>query len=176
MLVLLYGGSACGKSAMAEDICVGFGGERLYIATMRPWGNDAQERIARHRTLRADKGFDTLEHYQTLQTLPLSKHYNTLLLECVGNLTANILFEGQIPPHQVIDEVLDGTKWLLRQVPHLVYVTNDIFSDGIAYPEETSLYQRCIAQINRELAQLADVVAEVVCGLAIYHKGGGLLP
>jgi adenosylcobinamide kinase/adenosylcobinamide-phosphate guanylyltransferase len=176
VLALLYGGSACGKSAMAEDICTGLGGKTLYVATMRPWGNDAQERIARHRALRADKGFDTLEHYQALQNLHLSKQYDTLLLECVGNLVANTLFEDQKPPHQVVDEVLKGTVFLLERVPHLVFVTNDIFSDGVVYPKETSLYQSCIGQINQELSQLADVVMEVVCGLAIYHKGGGVLP
>ncbi len=176
MLVLLYGGSACGKSAMAEDVCSNLGGEVLYVATMRPWGTDAKERIARHRSLRADKGFDTLEHYESLQSLHLSKTYHALLLECVGNLVANALFEGHGDPRLFPDEVLAGTERLLKQVPHLVFVTNDIFSDGVAYPKETSLYQNCIAQTNRWLARRADVVVEVVCGLPIYHKGGGLLP
>ena len=55
MKILVTGGSASGKSAVAEELCVKLGKQTAYIATMQPFGKDAAYRIDRHRKLRAGK-------------------------------------------------------------------------------------------------------------------------
>ena len=59
MNILVYGGSASGKSAYAENEARRFSkqdGDLIYIATMLPSGVEAKQRIARHRDMRAGKG------------------------------------------------------------------------------------------------------------------------
>ena len=62
MLLYIAGGAGSGKSSFAESQIVRSGlPNPLYIATMEPFGPEAEARIARHRALRAGKGFTTVE-------------------------------------------------------------------------------------------------------------------
>lgn len=63
-------------------------------------------------------------------------------------------------------------KNLLSQAKHVVIVTNEIFSDGILYEEESEQYKKELGQINQKLAEMAEEVVEVVYGIPVWHKGG----
>ena len=54
----------------------------------------------------------------------------------------------------------------------LVLVTNDIFSDGVVYPDMTQEYIRLLSRVNRAAAMMADQVIEVVYSIPLYIKGG----
>ena len=87
--MMVTGGSGSGKSEFAESLVTGLAdGPNLYIATMFPFDEECHKRIARHREMRKDKGFDTLECYTGLKHADVSG-YHTVLLECMSNLTAN---------------------------------------------------------------------------------------
>ena len=60
MITLITGGSKCGKSSLAERIICGFSGKKFYIATMKPYGDEAFQAIERHREMRKGKGFKTI--------------------------------------------------------------------------------------------------------------------
>lgn len=95
MLTLVSGGSASGKSEFAESLVVNSGCEnRWYLATMLPYDEECHRRIARHRQMRAKKGFETLEVPYALQQLELNEPMQSgcALLECMSNLVANELF------------------------------------------------------------------------------------
>ncbi len=94
MLILVTGGAASGKSEHAERLVCEKAQSRLYLATMQPFGKSAEARIARHRALRAGKGFATVERTLDLANLRLSQQYDGILLEDLGNLLANELFES----------------------------------------------------------------------------------
>ena len=72
------------------------------------------------------------------------------------------------------EAVLRGVDALLARCGHLTVVTNEVFSGGAAYGEDTLRYLRALAAINRLLAARADTVAEIICGLPNYLKGGPL--
>ena len=88
MLTLVIGGSASGKSEYAEQRVLSLDGARIYIATMQPYGKEAEERILKHRQMRKNKGFETIECYTGLQDLNIPPGSN-VLLEDLGNLMAN---------------------------------------------------------------------------------------
>ena len=67
---------------------------------------------------------------------------------------------------------LAGVLALAARCPHLTVVTNEVFSGGADYEGDTLSYLRALAWINRALAARADRVAEVVCGLPNWLKGG----
>lgn len=171
MLYLITGGSGSGKSEYAEQVVQKLGiRPRLYLATMYPFDEECYRRIRRHRAMRAEKGFETLECYTGLKDADVSG-YGTVLLECMSNLTANELYQENGAGDRCVEAILEGIRMIRKQCEHLVIVTNEIFSDGIEYDGETRQYQRYLAGINQELASMADVVTEVVYSIPLVHKG-----
>ena len=165
MLVLVTGGSGSGKSAFAENIAVSFGGERTYIAAMKVTDDESRRRVERHREMRAAKGFVSVERYTDIKNLDAC---GTVILECMSNLLANEMFlpEGaQAKGPNAADEVIFGVESLNKKCDNVIVVTNEIFSDGIEYDEETRRYMRALGRVNRRAAEMADAVYEVVCGL-----------
>lgn len=170
MMILLTGGSGCGKSSFAEKLCVQFPSPRWYIAAMRPFGEGSEAKIARHRILRQGKGFETFERYTDVENLVLPQR-GTALLECICNLTANEMYDDMGNVSDPYDRVMAGVAALRRQSDHLVVVTNDVGSDDGDYPESVKEYIRVMGRINASLAAQADAVAELVCGIPIVLKG-----
>ena len=189
MLHIVYGGSASGKSSYAESFAMSLQGEGrlLYIATMYPykWNTteidpETMQRIERHRAMRADKGFDTVECYRHVEHI-VAKRQDVLLLECMSNLLANEMYlepdsnagsdmaETMSPVSNTIVQALID---LSTRVQELVIVTNDVFSDGgsLTYDESTREYVKNLAEINCALAREAATVTEVVCGIPVIVK------
>lgn len=171
-MTLVSGGAASGKSELAEGIAVGFGGRLVYLATMEVWDQEDRRRVERHRALRAGKGFETVERPRDLGGVRVPAG-STVLLECLSNLTANECF-GPGGFDGAAERILAGVDRLSRQAAHVVIVTNELFSDGLDYPEETARYLSVLAGLNRALAGRADRVVEVVCGLPVFWKGESL--
>ena len=175
MIALVTGGSGSGKSAWAEALAMRLcPGEKYYIATMRAWGAEGEARVARHRALRAGKRFVTVERPLDLAGLARDPAWTgrTALLECTSNLLANEMFDPEGAGENAVPAILDGFRVLAGRTAELVIVTNEIFSDGVAYDADTARYIACLGEINRALADLADCAVEVVCGIPVALKGG----
>ena len=202
MLHIVYGGSASGKSSYAESFAMSLQGDGrlLYIATMYPykWNTteldlETMQRIERHRAMRADKGFDTVECYRHVEHI-VAKRQDVLLLECMSNLLANEMYLEQDSDDGGLAETMSEVEKagvgmsetlspvskkivqalvnLSTRVQELVIVTNDVFSDGgsLTYDESTREYVKNLAEINCALARVAETVTEVVCGIPVIVK------
>lgn len=177
MFYLVSGGSGSGKSEFAENIAVELynkekkekRGQFFYIATMQGTDSETKERIERHRTMRREKGFTTLECFTDLKHVNLPPNCS-ILLDCLSNLVANEMFSEHGVKEHIVEEVLQGVEHLLEKCNHLVIVTNEIFSDGCEYDKITKQYIRNLGILNQKLAKRADKVIEVVCGIPVYHK------
>lgn len=170
MRILLTGGSANGKSTYAEQLSVRLSGPLYYIAAMMPYGEEGERRIARHRAMRAEKGFTTIERYTDLSGIVLPKR-GTALLECICNLTANEMFEPAGAHACAADAVLRGVEALSRQCENLIVVTNDVGADGGGYDPMTMAYVRTLGEINAALSARFDRVYELCCGIPLPLKG-----
>ena len=209
MLHIVYGGSASGKSSYAESIAMSLQGDGrlLYIATMYPykWNTteidpEMMQRIERHRAMRADKGFDTVECYRHVEHI-MAKRQDVLLLECMSNLLANEMYlepdsddgglaetmsevekagvDGNASSDMaetmspVSKKIVQALVDLSTRVQDLVIVNNDVFSDGgnLTYDESTREYVKNLAEINCALAREAATVTEIVCGIPVKIKG-----
>lgn len=192
MLVFIYGGSGSGKSEFAEQyICNACGTDRdkLYIATMKESGEDGKRRIQRHRDRRRDMGFITVEKPVRPGELEDVKEY--VLLECVSNLLANEMYEtydtdgtdASDSDHDdmgdgdrastgavIVEGILNDISDIERRSRLMVVVSNDVFSDGVDYPESVREYMKALADINKSLVKAADEVYEVTAGIAIKRK------
>lgn len=170
MKILLTGGSGCGKSTFAESLVMKFPLPRWYVATMRPYGEESERKIARHRHLRADKGFETIEKQTDVGGILLPAG-GTVLLECLCNLSANEMFDEQGNMTDPFDKILHDVRQLAAQADNLILVTNDVGSDGEAYEESTMRYVETLGRLNAAFAAEFDTVYELVCGIPLLRKG-----
>ena len=170
MMILLTGGSACGKSHYAESLCLRIEEPRYYIDAMRPNEDGGDDKLARCNRPRTGEGFKIIERCTDLAGLVLPER-GTALLECICNLTANEMFDERGAQTDPCDAVLLGVDTLSRQCDTLVVVTNDVGSDNKAYSAGTRAYVRALGRINAALAGKADAVYEMVCGIPVVIKG-----
>lgn len=173
MFTLVVGGAASGKSEYAESLVLASPHRpRYYIATMEPFDEEGRKRVEKHRRMRADKEFETVECYTDLASVRLPAR-GTVLLECVGNLAANELYSpnGAGTVKGALSAITGGVDALLEQCADLVVVSNEVFTGGTDYAAGTEDYLQLVAEANRALARRADRVCEVVCGLPQYYKG-----
>ena len=150
------------------------GGPRYYLATMQVWDAECAARVAKHRAMRAQKQFATVECPQNLHLVRLPQQ-GTALLEDLGNLAAKELYRPDgscLPPKQTAEKMLAGIEAIAAQCNHLIIVSNEVFSGGADYAGETDLYLQALAMVNNAVAAKADAVCRVVCGLPVYYKGG----
>ena len=142
MLTLVLGGAASGKSEYAEALVLRCDLPRYYLATMQVWDAECASRVEKHRKMRAAKQFETLECPLHLETVHLPRR-GTALLEDLGNLTANELYD----PAGAGDAA------------------------AADYAGDTDRYLLALARVNNALAARADAVVRVVCGIPVYYKG-----
>ena len=178
MTVFISGGAKCGKSSIAQELAVKLsGGERLYyVATMIPSGAEDDERIRRHLQDRAGMGFQTVECFRDIGSI--ADREGTFLVDNITSLMQNALF----PPEKDYEMDLSAAKtcaeelaWFAANVRHAVFVSDYIYSDAERYSESTERYCKCLADADRSLARICDVVMEVCAGIPIIHKGASFL-
>lgn len=172
MLIVVTGGSGSGKSAYAEERIAASGiSKRYYMATMICKDEESRKRIQRHRSMRADKQFETVECPVDLHLVQMEPGC-AVLLECMSNLTANEMFSrpDTRSSEEIEEKIIKGIDSLLTQCDLLVVVTNEVFSDGSNYDSLTEEYLKCLGSINCRLAEIADEVVEVVYSIPIIRK------
>ncbi len=67
--------------------------------------------------------------------------------------------------------ILSDIHFLSRHASGLILVMNDVFSDGICYDADTVRFMEITGAVNKALAAEADVFAELIYGIPMYHKG-----
>ena len=146
---------------------------RVYVATMQVFGEEGRQKVARHRDLRAGKGFVTLEQTKDLEKIicDTPREQTAILLECLMNLAANEMFAGEVHDLDALEKkMVSGLIRLAEQAHTLVIVTGQVGEDGISYEKETADYIRLMGRINQAAAAMADCVIQAVCGIAVVRK------
>ena len=172
MVTLVIGGAASGKSEYAEQsLLKASEGPRVYIATLHANDAESEQRIQKHREARAGRSFRTIECYTGLDRVVLEDP-SDVLLDCMGNLLANELYDPDGAGRNAVSAILRGVDHLIPQCRNLVLVTNEVGAGGTDYEGDTLTYLKYMGELNRALAARADRVAEVAAGLPLIYKGG----
>ncbi|MCX7614499.1 MAG: bifunctional adenosylcobinamide kinase/adenosylcobinamide-phosphate guanylyltransferase [Clostridiales bacterium] len=173
MLSLVIGGAASGKSEYAESLAINYRiDRRIYLATMIPYDEECTARIARHREMRKEKGFQTVECYHSLFDVTIPKG-SVVLLECLSNLVANEMYAPNGARENTKEAIVLGVNRICKNAEHVIIVSNDVFSSGELYESETMKYCKMLSAVNRDIAEMSDKVIEVVCSMPIIHKEKG---
>jgi adenosylcobinamide kinase/adenosylcobinamide-phosphate guanylyltransferase len=173
-LIFILGGARSGKSHFAESWTRTHGKDILYVATAQAHDDDMQARIAHHRTQRPAKwhtleapietGQAIIQHLQTAS-------YDTILLDCVTFLAANVLLSmpEDTPQQHINDAVLDEIEKLLTAIEQStatwLIVSNEV---GLGVVPPTVLgghYRDALGRTNQRIAQAADQVIFMIAGL-----------
>lgn len=170
-------------------------GSLYYVATMQVYDEEGKKKVERHQKMRAGKGFLTIEQPRRLkeaakkvatERVPAGKAAagvgKTVLLECMSNLVANEMFSEENLSavmdkekiRQLSGEIINGVTALHDSCDILIIVTNQIFEDGIRYDASTMDYIRLLGDVNRQIAERAEQVVEVVAGIPIFIKKDGI--
>ena len=177
MTYFISGGAKCGKSTLAQNLTVALadGGKHYYVATMISSGKEDDDRIRRHIADRDGMGFETVECFQNiLDCLKKADSEGTFLVDSVTALLQNALFPAEKNYELDLDAAKRCSNELVAfagKVRHAVFVSDYIYSDVEAYSESTEMYRKCLADIDRRLAQICDTVVEVSAGQYIVYKG-----
>lgn len=178
MIHLVYGGSGSGKSAFAEAQVLSLGeGPRWYVATMQVYGEEGRQKVLRHQKLRAGKGFSTIEMPvigDAAADQIAAVAHGTVLVECLTNLVANQMFPedgSQVQESVVVHQMYDWFCHLCGVAKNVILVSGNVFEDGTSYGEGTVHYMNALGALNEKIAEMADRVTEVVCGIPLTIKG-----
>lgn len=180
--VLVTGGARSGKSAFAERRAAGGPSPVVYVATARVWDDELAQRVARHR---ADRPPD----WQTVEAPTRlgealgrdAAGAGTVLLDDLGNLVANLLFEvtsgGEPGPET--DEHLDAAVRAELDALEaarrlggwgLVVVTNEVGLGIVPATPVGRVFRDALGRANQRLATLADAVFLLVAGQPLRIK------
>ena len=177
MTCFISGGAKCGKSTLAQNLTVALanGGKHYYVATMISSGKEDDERIRRHIADRGGMGFETVECFRNIMdTLVTADRSGTFLVDSVTALIQNALFPVEKNYEMDLEAAARCADELVEfsyTVRHVIFVSDYIYSDAESFSESTEMYRKCLADIDRALAQVCDTVVEVSAGQYIVHKG-----
>lgn len=167
MIALIFGGSGSGKSDYAEKLAVSLSAaQRIYLATMQIYDDESRKRVRRHRRMRADRGFETLECPKNIGDISVYRD-SLILLEDLPNLLANEMFDPDGDP----DGIFPAIQTLARNCRHMLIVSGDVFRDGAQHEAETNAYLRKLADLNSRIAEISDCAAEIVYSIPVAIKG-----
>lgn len=185
MVALVYGGAASGKSEYAETLSLELAkksadAKLYYLATMIAYGEEGEYRVNRHRSLRAGKGFNTVEQSteieEALKQIEKSNS-SVVLLEDLSNLVANEMYvtdeDGNFitrSPEEVVAKIIGGLEALAKQCESLVIVSTNIFEDGCDYDESTRAFVLALGELHQRISSFANRIVEVVVGIPLEKK------
>ena len=148
---------------------------KTYIFMWRLWSPMAGRQWKRSCAIDAcgkGKGFVTLECPRNLAGANIPGNRG-VLLECVSNLAANELYgqDGRIKDvKETREAILKGIRHLAENTDRLAIVTNEVNCDVNDYSKETEEYRMLMGQVNQKIADMADMVTEVVYGIPVEIK------
>ncbi|WP_138935570.1 bifunctional adenosylcobinamide kinase/adenosylcobinamide-phosphate guanylyltransferase [Roseovarius arcticus] len=167
-LALVLGGAASGKSAYAEGLVRAASPARMYLATAEAYDDEMRAKIARHRDMRANDGWMTIEApLDVAQALIAATPDQAILLDCATLWLSN---------HLLAESDVDAATTALIEAlaacaAPVVVVSNEV---GLSVVPDNALarrFQQAQGALNQRLAAEAGLVALVTAGLPLALKG-----
>jgi len=176
-IVLVTGGARSGKSSFAEKLAKSLGEQVAYIATAEIWDGEMAERVSLHQK-RRPSAWLTFEapRQAELAIAEAASHAKVILFDCLTVYTSNSLLAQpeEMAPENRRGSVLEAVNRLVEAAGEVsgtvIFVTNEV-GGGIVPDNALAREFRDVAGIvNQKVAQAADEVYWVVCGLPVEIK------
>ena len=172
-IILITGGQRSGKSRYAEELALSLSDHPVYVATAHIWDEEFRQRVLRHQERRGPQWTNIEEERE------LSRHNLTgqvAVIDCITLWCTNFFFDRNKPDNEqpTVDEALKLLKEefnrFTNQDATFIFVTNEIGAGGVS----TDVIQRRFTDLqgwmNQYIAQKADEVILMVCGIPVKIK------
>ena len=192
-IILITGGQRSGKSQYAERLALSLSPNPVYVATAHIWDDEFRQRVLHHQARRGSE-WTNIEEEKYLSRHDLTGRVAVIdcitlwctnffypATPCPKDLTENkpdgiLPIEGEMPVGQrgSVDATLTSLKSefdrFTSQDATFIFVTNEIGSGGVS----TNALQRQFTDLqgwmNQYVAQHADEVILMVCGIPVKIK------
>ena len=174
-IILITGGQRSGKSQKAEQLALSLSPSPVYIATAHIWDDEFALRVKRHKERRGPS-WTNIEEEKWLGKLDLRG--KVAVIDCLTLWATNFFYVPSDDPsiQPSVQEALDNLKnefdKLTNQDATFIFVTNEIGSGGVSQSQVQRQFTDLQGWFNQYVAQKADVVIMMVCGIDVYIKGG----
>jgi adenosylcobinamide kinase/adenosylcobinamide-phosphate guanylyltransferase len=138
-----------------------------------------QERVRRHQESRGNNEWSLVEApVQVAQALTDSAGYNVRLVDCLTLWVSNLMMQADSTGRDLTEEtiaeecqkVMAAAKELSGAV---LFVTNEVGLGIVPENRLARLFRDLVGRCNRIIAEAADEVVLVTCGIPIQVKGNG---
>ena len=169
--VLVLGGARSGKSAYALQRAQDWEGRLVYLATAEGKDEEMKKRIARHRTRRRSRRWETIEEPLEVvwQLKEMDGNIGAVVLDCVTLWVSNALVSNQA------EELENQVAELVEEIPLLPFnflaVSNEV---GLGLVPDTPMgreYRDLLGTVNQRLARACKEVVFMTAGLPLKVKG-----
>jgi adenosylcobinamide kinase/adenosylcobinamide-phosphate guanylyltransferase len=176
-ITFITGGCRSGKSSFAQRLAEKSGDKRLFIATAPVLDDEMKIRVRRHREMRRELGWDTVEEqYALADCFRRRGGYEVVLCDCLTLWVNNLLYQsserGALLEEEEIAarcrEVCDAARSTQARV---LFVSNEVGMGIVPADEVSRRYRDLVGRCNQETAAASDSVFFVVSGLPIQLKG-----
>ena len=174
MNYVFIGGSKSGKSKLSEDLALKLcQKDILYIATMKAYDIEDEERIKKHIKRRENLNFITIEKEKNIHELINEiNEDDTVLLDSITSLLNNEMFHKNSIVKNASSKIICGINNIMKKAKNVIIVSDYIFNDAITYDEVSEEYKKELSLINMFLVQKCENGFECAFGNMEIHKGG----
>ncbi len=175
-IILVTGGSRSGKSDYARLRAEAMPGLRAFVATCPVVDDEMAERICRHQREREASQWHTIEETTNLPAfIRQNGQFRIILVDCLTLWINNLMYAAEQAGRQLSEDEFslicgDFLQACALSEATVLLVTNEV-GMGIVPSDPTSRrYRDMVGRCNQIMAQAADEVILVVCGIAIDIK------
>ncbi len=168
-LIFVVGGASSGKSDVALELA-GRAARRAFVATGEPLDEEMAERIRVHQRSRQGR-WDTCEVPVDLAKWCATegRAYRTVVVDCLTLWLSNLQRQG-LEPGRVTAQVRDLLETARGIKGRVVLVSNELGMGIVPADPGTRRFRQLAGQVNQLVADAADEVHLVVCGVGLRLK------
>ena len=166
-IILITGGQRSGKSTKAEELALSLSSQPVYLATAHVWDDEFRERVKKHQERRGPEWTNIEEE------IHLSKHDLTgrvVVIDCITLWLTNMFYQLDSEVDKTLSEAKKEFDAFTQHDATYIFVTNEIGLGGVSTNQLQRKFTDLQGWMNQYVAQKADEVILMVCGIAVKIK------
>jgi adenosylcobinamide kinase / adenosylcobinamide-phosphate guanylyltransferase len=172
-IILITGGCRSGKSQYAQKLAENYSQQRIYLATAVATDSEMKVRIQEHQKLRQPANWQTQEVPMDLKAaISNSPSAAVLLVDCITFWVNNLLYaENSLSENEIREKCLSLLTSCRSRKGTVIFVTNEVGMGIVPDNPLARQYRDLLGRCNQVLAEQADTVVLMTCGIPLFLKG-----